>query len=332
MHFDPSKKLFSSRTSVLVFAGLLSLFAPAALSAAESGAEGVAAGHLLRQGVVIDSPRATVYLMEPDGAVAALDIFSGNRLWAGPVHGEPLGLQGGRLLVLAEPSAPRQAEVVFLGLGTGGVEATVRFELPAGASVLLDDLPHRRFTAATALVGDDVFLHWTYSGRPLRGALLEGADAEIVEIAGVVRLDPATGTAQPAQGLNLPTPAPFIPDLSESERLPQLDGRQFRSVDDRVVLASRKTADAGTWDRYRWTFVEQSTGTRLGDLQRPNSMASFVVVGTTLVHVAQPYARRLPSGDIAAEALRLEVFDLPSGSQLWTADVRDTAFRGVLPP
>ena len=321
-----------SKSSPFRFALVLLCLGGVALGASAAVADH---GFVLRQGVVADLEAnpgaATLYVMTPDGPIVALDAPSGNEKWAGP-HGEPLGLYGDRLVALAEPTAPRQAEIFFLSTQTGAIEATVRFELPAGTSVLIDDLPHRRFTATTAFAGDDVYLHWSFVGRPLRGALLEGSGNETVELSGVVRLDPASGNAQEVESTNAPSPGPFIPDLSEAERLPQLDGRQFRSADDRIVLASRKVADARQWERYAWTFTDRDTGERLGDLRSSNSMAPFVVASDTLVYVAQPYARRLPSGEFETQRLRLEAVDLRSGSSLWSADLRDTTFRGVLPP
>lgn len=311
-----------------------------ALAFVASGAL-AADGYLLQRGTLVDATDAVLYSMEPEGAIVARHVTSGNVIWASPIQGEPLGLVGDRLVALAEPTDPRRAEVIFLNAESGTAESTIGFELPVGATVSIDDLPHRRFRAAIAAAAPatDVYLHWSFSASPLRGALLEEeASAQprkssSVQLQGVLRLDPMTGSAVVVESRHAQQlPAAFVPDLRDNERIPQLAGRQFRSVDDRFVLASRRVGDVRTWERYRWTVADRETGQRIGAVLRPTSMASFFVADSTMLQVSQPQLRRLPSGELEAKGLRLEAFDLRSGSRQWTADLRDTAFRGAMPP
>lgn len=327
--------------------GTLPRLLPASLLAVAVSLPALAAETVsLQSGVLVDPERSVVILMEPDGPVSARDLHSGNPIWVSESAGAPLAVRSGRVLVLAEPSDPNRVGIVALDAGTGVIERAIHFDLPDGVTSTIDERPDRRFSASIVDVGGEAVLRWSFEGRPLQGARIESPETPSpgagpsgrergmgsVEIEGAVRVDLTAARAIPIETRLLPEPARFVPDLGEAERIVGVEGRQFRSADDRFVLASERIGDARTWDRYRWTIIDRETGARRGSLRRPTSTAPFFSDGTTLVHVAPAHARRLPSGEIVAAALRLEAFDLGSGALSWTANVRDTAYRGVLPP
>lgn len=330
---------------VVVFSGTVAAaFTPP--TAAELAA--AADSFLLRPGVVIDPARGVVYLMEPGGVVAR-DLASGDELWASSEAAQPLGLYGGLLIALAEPVRTGAMEVVFLEVGHGDREALIPVALRGGVTAMIDGQPHRRFDVTSVVSGGEVFLFWAFTTRELRGAPAaglvaprQGSSGHLASVAkstgpsrleGVLRLELATLRAvPPAPGAAPAPPAPRIPDLQPGESLADVAGRQFRAADGRHVLASDRTADSRTWERYRWTIFDRTTGARIGELDQPRSTAAFVVTGSTLVYESQPYARRLDSGELEARELALIAVDLANGHELWSASLRDTAYRGPFPP
>jgi hypothetical protein len=66
-------------------------------------------------------------------------------------------------------------------------------------------------------------------------------------------------------------------------------------------------------------------------IDAPVSMAPFVVVGSRLLYVAQPSARRSGEATVS-EPLRLRALDVRSGAELWVLPIVDTAYRGPMPP
>lgn len=284
---------------------------------------------LMRPGVVIDPARAALYVMTADG-VAAYNI-EGDALWQSETAERPVGLFGDQLIALKDSGRIGKAEIVFLNVRNGEVLSTITADLPHGAGGWVTDRPHQSFTATTMVTGGEVLLSWTFSSRPLRGApVVAGEEThQLQQLDGSLRLDPNTGSAQAIEA-SAPKRADRRFDLSAEERLPDVDGRQFRAGDDAHVLASQKTADP--WNRYRWTILDRANNRVLGSVDRPTSAAAFFVSGTTLIHESAPFRRRLESGDFETHGLRLVAVELGSQKELWSLNIRDVVYRGSMPP
>lgn len=286
---------------------------------------------LLRPGAVVGKRRQVIYLMEPDG-LTAREIASGELLWRTRAAAQPLGFYGETLMALAEGDDPNTLEILFLNAGDGSAEARVPAVLPEGVRASIDDGPAERFTAAASVTGGEVLLFWTFASRPLRGApAVSGEAGGEQRLAGVMRLDPARSIAIPLEG-ELPAAPEFIPDLQPGERLSGLSGRQFRSADDRHVLASRRIADNRVWNRYEWSIAERRNGGIVGVIAHSSSYDPFFVAGSLLAHVSQPYMRSTAEGTVEARELSLNVFDMETSRAVWSAILRDTVFRGSMPP
>lgn len=352
-----------SKFSILLFlGGVLSVCACAAHAFEPPAPEELREAEnsfLLRPGAVVGARRAMIYLMEPEGVVAR-DVSSGAVVWRTPAAAQPLGFHGEKLMALAEADQPNVFEVLFLNAGDGTVEARVPASLPGEVRGTIDDGPAHRFNTAAAVIDGVALLFWNYTSRPLRGApavsginrasKMPRVSAPAAEatagppteellseteqgqrLAGVLRLDPVRGMAIPLEG-DLPAAPAFVPDLQPDERLSGLSGRQFRSADNRHVLASERIADNTVWNRYQWSISERPEGRMLGVIARSNSFAPFFVVDDLLVYVSQPFERRNPDGTVEARQPSLNAVDLETLRPAWSAILRDTAFRGAMPP
>jgi hypothetical protein len=114
---------------------------------------------------------------------------------------------------------------------------------------------------------------------------------------------------------------PMIP-LGEGQPVAQL-----ASPDRRQLLIASRVAPAG----YRWAIADLRTGTLVGALRRPTSAAPFCILGGTLVHTEQPSSQRI-DGRWITRPLRLVALDLSTGAERWIRSLRDTAYRGSMPP
>ena len=294
---------------------------------------------VMRPGVVVDPARSLLYAMGADG-VAAYDTGSnaaGKALWQSEAAERPIGLFGPYLIALTEPAGFGTAEIVMLDIRSGEVASEISATLPEGTGGWVVDRPHQTFQADTTVittgVGGELLLSWVFSGRPLRGMPVAAGEEsqERQQLGGAFRLDPATGTAQAIDATAAPRSEARRFDLSAEERLSGVEGRQFRSGNDQHVLASEK-ADNDPWNVYRWTVLNRGEGNVVGQVDRPVSTARFFVDGETLIHESSPFRRKTASGEFETQGLRLVAVDLDNGRELWSLNLRDTVFRGVLPP
>jgi hypothetical protein len=114
-------------------------------------------------------------------------------------------------------------------------------------------------------------------------------------------------------------------------RVASIPGDQFLSADGRHVMTSTRVADDRTFDKYQWTVFERSGGRRLGTLRDYRSHAAFIVVGSSIVYEIGPFERRTERG-VVTEPLKVRAVDLSKGEEQWARTVRDTEYRGPLPP
>ncbi|MEM1176734.1 MAG: hypothetical protein AAGM22_00190 [Acidobacteriota bacterium] len=285
----------------------------------------------LRDGVVADPARSAVYVMTRAG-VQAIDVEGGDTLWTTDAAQRPVGLYGDQLVALATPEAAGRLKLALLDVRTGQVVTTISAGLPEGVSATVVDGPGRQFQAGLNVAGG-AFFQWRSVGRPLVGAPVVAGELPSVQQVqeGVLQLNPAAGEATAVDRAAAPKPPAFRFDLAADEQLAGVQGRQFRAGDDRHVLATEKRSGSDGFNRYRWTLHDR-VGGAIGSVDRPVSTAPFFVSGATLVHEAGPVLRRLDTGDFETKGLRLVAADLRSGVELWSVDLRDTAYRGVLPP
>lgn len=107
---------------------------------------------------------------------------------------------------------------------------------------------------------------------------------------------------------------------------------QLRSTDGRhLLVVSEIGDDPEQWERYLWTVFSLDSGEVVGTMRYHRSADHFTVAGSTLMHIARPVLRRGEDGWIE-EVLRVRAVDLAEAAEIWDRPLRDTAYRGPLPP
>ena len=105
---------------------------------------------------------------------------------------------------------------------------------------------------------------------------------------------------------------------------------QFPSVDRRHLLIAERVAP-GQFEEYEWSIFEVATGQRLGQLRHHQSHAPFFVSEGAVIFEARPYGVRA-EGEWREFPRQIKSQQLGSGALVWETELRDTRFRGLLPP
>lgn len=118
-----------------------------------------------------------------------------------------------------------------------------------------------------------------------------------------------------------------LPDL-ELLRGPHV--LQLRSADGRHLLITERAAP-GDAEEYEWSVFSLVTGERVGQLRHRQSHSRFFVSGQTLVLIEEPYGL-LVDKQLVLAPRQLHAVVLNSGSTVWERPLRDTSFKGQVPP
>lgn len=317
------------RTASLLPGGLLAILLAASAFAAPAR-DGVA----LRDGVVVDTARSVAYVMHPQGGIQALDLRRGNVLWHSAAGERPLALAGNRLVAQADP-AGGELRIVALDVRRGALSSRAGFRMPEGVQAGVAETLEQAFHITAAPSQDGIVLTWEVeelSGLPKRREQRLGSPEQIAAESresrqGTALFDPATGRLSALPAITARQIA--RPAVARSLSAPSSVESRFSSADGRHVLTSRLVDDAAALP-YQWTIADARTGAVLGTLRAEASMAPFAVVGTRLVHVAQPTIT-LEEGKMVDRPLRIRAMDLATGREAWRREIRDTAWRGPVP-
>jgi hypothetical protein len=286
--------------------------------------QALAAGahHELAEGVWVANEADRVYLSNAQGFPEARELEDGRLLWTATEPAVLIWHADARWLALGQSGKRGEGRLLLIDAASGAVQQRIDFALPDAVSAAVSAEPLRRFDVRAERMGDGVRLHWSYVAHPLRGALLAsdgGAVAsEGVELQGVVDVDLAS--ARP------------MARARGDARLAELGERQFRAADDAHAMASESKPDPTFGTVWRWQLASRSEGILDAQLDLPFSYAPFLVSKQRLIYRAPALGYRQPSGAWQHAGLRLVVNGLESGRELWSVEVLDREFRGVLPP
>ena len=311
----------------------LALMAPSSVSAQAP----TAAPSTLAPGVLIggaDFP-SSVWIADEVGRVAEINLDNGTTNWRGPAEGLPLALVDGKLVVLSQPNRSGQMSLVLLDPASGSSVGSLVGDLPEGVLASPYSQPNRIFTAVADTSTGTLRVSWTYREWPLRGAHGDGDDDVPVhagrrELNGVMTVDFSAQTLKLSKTAGAPAVVPA--DLTGTERVAGVDGTQFRSADGKYAQAATPVEDEQMGTAWRWSVHERSSARAVAELQLPVSHAPFLVRANRLIWQSPPIAKLEASGDYLQQSLRLVCQDLTTGQELWSVDLLDKKFRGVLPP
>lgn len=319
-----------SASRLLTVAEVLALLMPACALAANTH-------HELTEGVWVESDADRVYLSNAQGFPEARELEDGRLLWTATEPAVLVWHADTRWLALGQSGKRGEGRLLLIDAASGTVQQRIDFALPDAVSAAVSAEPLRRFDVRAERMGDGVRLHWSYTAHPLRGALLAsdgGAVAsEGIELQGVVDVD--LESASPfarARADVVAAVAGRAPDLRGDASIADLGERQFRSADDAHAMAPEARPDPTFGTVWRWQLASRSEGILEAQLDLPFSYAPFLVSKQRLIYRAPALGYRQPSGAWQHAGLRLVVHGLEEGRELWSVEVLDREFRGVLPP
>jgi hypothetical protein len=113
---------------------------------------------------------------------------------------------------------------------------------------------------------------------------------------------------------------------SEIALVPELP--HYESADGRHVLVSERVGDDRVWEKYHWTVFDRATRRQVGEARVHVSFQPFVVRDSVLVYETTPFTR----AGANEEPAKLRGLSLETGEELWSVPVRETVWRGPLPP
>jgi hypothetical protein len=302
----------------------------------------------LRPGVIINPAQRHVYIISPTGGIEAVELTGGAQVWSTRAAAKPLGLTGQRLIGQAETrGAENNLTLVVLDPATGSQRLTQSRALPLEVSASVNKTMRGEFRVTAQPAGGEVIVTWQYLNRPLKGvrprsegtasptestALPPRAPTPVRVRTGAFRLNPSTGAISTAvvDRNAIPESSRMIM-LSLAERIPALPANQLLSADGRHVLVSEVAGDQQAWEKYRLTVYRRDMGERVGEFRSHLAMMPFFVTGSIVIFETGPYVRATQAGEVA-EPLKIRAVDLRTGSEVWSREVRDTAFRGSFPP
>lgn len=288
----------------------------------------------LRDGVVVDAVRSVAYLMSPEGGIDAVDVATGQVLWTTDAAAKPLYLQGPLLVAQGEgDGSAGKLEVVVLHTELeGAVQRRSVVPLPADVRPSVDDALGRSFRTRVDRLPGETVVSWSYLERTVRGVAPEPGEDVEVRREGAFAVNAGSGnvrTLDPQDAAQLPGPPD--PELRQDERLDNVPGRQFYSSDRLDVLASERLPDPRAYRRYSWTIYDRGSGEVVGTLTHPASVAPLMVAGSIVLYETRPVGR-LEDGKWVEVPLMVRAADALSGFEIWALAVRDTEYRGPMPP
>jgi len=319
------------------------LLAACLLASTVLAAHAEPAGAVLRDGVVVDVPGSVAYVMHPQGGIEALDLEKGTVLWRSAAAERPLALADGLLVAQAPAGGHGELRIVTLDVRRGALTAQAALPMPAGVRAEAAETVDQKFRVTASPSAQGIVLAWDSqelpslprrnAARPGIGAKALAAGEEPEIRSGTALFDARAGrllSMKAKAAANVQALDASRPVMAKTLSAPTAPERLFASADRRHVLASRRVDEYTSPAPYLWTISDAATGAVLGTLRSAVSMTPFAVTGTRLIHVV-PISSRHEGSKWIDQPLRLRAVDLATGQELWTREIRDTAFRGPFP-
>ena len=311
----------------------------------------------LAQGVIVDSARSRVYVMNPEGGIDAVALSNGAMLATTARGAKPLLLDDGALLAQAEG---KEEVLSLVSLRTQDLEPafTVDVPLPGGVQAPVNDRLGLSFQASARIDRNMILVQW----RSMQRTITAVPTREPGHVrTGFARIDPrdgrliASGAGEPSTEEILGGAAKIFaaaPRCESSSLVAaiQYDGDQVTlrrwntagellpdtrlfggeltfqnfSRDCRHLLASKKA------DGWHWYIFSVASGERVAEISSSLPSAEFFVWEDRLMYEA-PAVQKLISGQLTmVQPHRLQAIDF-TGKELWARPIRDTGYRGPYP-
>lgn len=301
----------------------------------------------LREGLLVHPEQNVAYVMTPQGGIAAIDLATGAQRWTTTAAAKPLALVGNRLVSQLEPKTAEDRDDLQLAAlnvqQRGSVVVRSEADLPDTVRVAATQTLEGRFSARAEPAGvNAAAVTWSFvpAPNPFRGMPPDPreprrsgtgplADAAPDATSGTLRMNLDTGAIGSAPGPLAEAATRTQEWVIPASEIDASAATQYESADGKHVLTSERVADDRTWEKYRWIVSEAGSGRKVGDIQMHVAFSPFVVRGNTIIFETTPYVLR---GDEQEEPAKLRAFDLATGREVWSVEVREVVYRGPMPP
>jgi len=292
----------------------------------------LAQSSVLRDGVIVDTDNATVFLMQPNGGILAVNTTSGDTVWSTAAADKPLLIANGELITQAQNSRSGEISLRFLAPDSGIPLSQLAVNINDNVSATIADGLGQSFSIIAPDQNPNN-LHWRFSSTRAQGAapnfneLLSNNSVSNNQFStnGVIRLNMSNRTVTeslqdvPAQTLTNTT----------TNQLRTVNGRQFLSADGQHILVSEVNQLEDLQARYQWTIFTNS-GDRLGSFSTTSSYTGFVVIDNHVVF-STPVLRQRINDQLVEIPLSIRAVNLESGQEVWRRTLRDLRYSGPLP-
>jgi len=298
----------------------------------------------LSSGVIVDQLRGRLYAMNPDDGIHAFSILDGSVLWTTKDAAKPIGLVSGRLICQSDSfGSVNDVTIVVLEPETGKKIISNSASLPKDVVPSVTENRKGNFVASADSFNGSPVVSWQFVSRAQQGlpprtkATLPGsgvaADVGPAEPEkGAFRIDLATGQISPVPAADVPALQPL-----KSENAPTYakvfaaTGRRYLSADGRSVLVIERSHEKSEAGSYTLTIFDSMTGTRLGTFKSAVPIVRFFVAGSRIIYESSRHFERKSTG-LVEEPRRVIAFDLASGRDVWSVNLRNTEYVGPYPP
>ena len=297
----------------------------------------------LAPGVLVDTGRSRVYAMSPDGGIHAVNAINGEKIWATRAAAKPIGFAGDRVIAQAEtPGSESKLVVVALDPLTGAKTVAGGTSLPAYVRPSIGQTLSGDFLAAAMQMDGNTVVSWEFR-EPVRRTLPPGTKSELPSSGGVkplsigpekvnkgsFRMDLATGAVSPVDVTSARPEA--LEFFLESLQPRTNETGQVLSADGRNILVSRLTGNTADLEKYTLAILDRKTNVRLGEFKSYVSVVPFILIGSRVIYDSPAYVQRVGS-ELVQQLPKIKAIELLTGQQVWSLDLRDTAYRGSFPP
>jgi len=288
----------------------------------------------LRDGVVIDVAKNTIYFVNARMRLQANSLTTGEILWISNDSVKPLAVINNQLVVqsvnVGNKLVIKQMDVNNKGKQLG----TQSIDLPKDTKADFRPSPSSTFRTHAVNINGETYISWEYHETPLRGMLEESMEknADPIAQSGIVKVDKTSGKLSTVSSSDLPADqlqksiVPATKDLADNKT-----GQQFYSSDQNHILVSSRIAGNEDFNNYSWEIYERSSRKKVGERRDYRSYAPFYVSGSTIVFEIGPYSL-MEKGNEQHIPLSLVAMNLLNGKELWRAELYDPINRLPPPP
>ncbi|MDO1449179.1 sialidase family protein [Rhodocytophaga aerolata] len=307
----------------------------------------------LSPGVVINIDKKTTYIMSPNGGIDAINLETGKKIWNNKSTDKPIGFALNYLISqTASIFAENTLQIAALNATTGTQTFSKKLTLPEGVKASVVDTFSHSFAAIAESVDGNIQVNWQFAqfedpmsqkglppgteerihGQEDNSMAAPSTIDTIVTKSGLFQINLSTGNVSTNIVVNdsIETNISPVKALTNLENTGDISVNQFLSANEQHILVSQQV-DNQSWEKYNLIIFERKTNTRIGEFKSHFSFIPFIVIGSHIFYVTQPYTRRTPKG-IIEEPLKIRAYDLKTNKVLWSRQIRDTTSQKILPP